>query len=117
MIAVVTTAAGHRIANELACVQPRSVLRVPPRPKLKTTQIPTLIYAIALTVLRTLCLDLGWNRLANGISAYKFGLFPELRRWQINKWVAQFRRQNLFPNANESELREWAKDLVLGFLI
>src|SRR5450755_636796 len=87
------------------------------RPELKRTHIPKLIYAMVLLLLRSFCHDHNWNRLADKISAQKFNLFPELRRWQINKWVAQFRRQNLFPNATESELQAWAKDLVMGFLL
>ena len=103
MIAVVTTVAGLRIANELACVQPRSVLRVSPRPKLKTTQIPTLIYAIALTVLRTLCLDVGSNRLANGISAYNSGYF---RNCGVGRLISGLRSSEdriyfqMLPNPN-----------------
>ncbi|MGO4885900.1 MAG: hypothetical protein ACLP59_34520 [Bryobacteraceae bacterium] len=102
---------------EFEVVQPVTVRQIPPKPKLKKTQIPKFIYAVVLLVLRTFCYDLGWDRFAIKISEHKFGLFPELRRWQVDKWAAQFQRQNLFPHASESELRERAKELVLGYLI
>ena len=75
------------------------------------------MYAVFLMVLRCVCYDFGWNLLARKISAHKFKLFPELRRWQINKWVGQFQRQNLFPNATESQLKAWAEELVRHFMI
>jgi hypothetical protein len=108
----------HRApALQLEVVQPRAISLIPPRPKLKKAQIPKLVYAIALMVMRTACYDMRWNQLAHKLSEHKFRLFPELRRWQIHKWVAQFRRQNLFPNATESELRTLARDFVAGFMI
>ena len=115
MIDITTEPRSHREPLlQLEVVRPQAVCRIPPRPRLK---IPILAYAIALTVMRTACYDMHWNRLAQRISEYKFHLFPELRRWQINKWVAQFQRQDLFPNATEPQLREWAKELVTGSMI
>jgi len=96
--------------------QPRIQL-IQSRPKLKYAHIPKLVYAIALMVLRTFCLDMRWNGFAQKISEHKFLLFPGLRRWQIDKWVGTFQRQRLFPNATESELRDRAKELVSGFMI
>ena len=102
------------LALDFEVVRPPSILSLPKRPKL---QVPKLAYAIVLMLLRTVCYDLGCNRLAERISLHKFYLFPALRRWQLEKWVAQFRRQKLFPKATESELRELARDLIMSFMI
>jgi|ERR1039457_928492 hypothetical protein len=118
MTAIAREPVNHRApALQLKVVQPSSISLIPPRPKLRKTQIPKLVYAIALMVMRTACYDMRWNQLAYKISEHKFHLFPELRRWQIHKWVAQFQRQNLFPNATESELQALARDFVTGFMI
>jgi hypothetical protein len=87
------------------------------QPSLRKAEIPKVLYAILLRALYNCCYDFHWDRLSDRILAYKFNLFPERRRWQIDKWVAQFRRQDLFPNASEAELREWAADLVMAYLI
>ena len=89
----------------------------PAKPKLKAKQFFKIIYAIALLMARSMCNDLGWERAARVVSVHKFHLFPELRRWQVDKWVRQFKRQRLFPKASESEFEHLAKELVMGFMI
>jgi hypothetical protein len=89
----------------------------PNLPRLKRIRIPKLVYAIFLRVLYNFCYDRHWDTLSHRILVHKFNLFPELRRWQIERWVARFRRQNLFPNTSESELRDRARQLVMGHLI
>jgi hypothetical protein len=98
-------------------VQLRPIRTSPDQPTLKRIRIPNLVYAIFLRVLYNLCYDMRWDRLSRKILVHKFNLFPDRRRWQIEKWVAQFRRQNLFPNASESELQDHAKELVMAYLI
>ena len=102
---------------EFEVIQTSSIDLAPPKPRLTRAQVPKLMYAFGLMVLRGICYDLRWDRLARKISAHKFKLFPALRHWQVDKWVVQLRRQKLFPNASESELRELARDVVANFMI
>jgi hypothetical protein len=98
-------------------IQLQSPRVFPDPPRLEKTQIPKLIYSIFLRVLYNFCYDMNWDRLSHRILVHKFNLFPGHRRCQIENWVEQFRRQNLFPDASESELQERAKQLIMGYLI
>ena len=98
-------------------IHARLIRICPNPPRLKKIEILKLIYAISLRVLCNFCYACVGDRLAQRILVHKFNLFPDRRRWQIEKWVAQFRRQNLFPNASESELQDRAKELVMSYMI
>jgi hypothetical protein len=89
----------------------------PNQSALRTIHILKIAYAILLRVLYNLCYDLRSDRLSQTILVHKFNLFPDRRQGQIEKWVDQLRRQNLFPNASVAELHEMAKDLVMSYLI
>ena len=80
-------------------------------------RIPKLVYAIILRVAYNLCYDMRWDRLCHKILVHKFNLYPDRRRRQIDNWVAQFRRRNLFGDAPESELRDRARELAMANLI
>ena len=79
--------------------------------------LPKVICAVFLQALYNVCYDLRWDRLSALILTSKFNLFPEHRRWQIDRWVGQFRRQNLFPTASESDLQARATEFVMTCLI
>jgi len=100
---------------EVVRLRPAQISLNPPR--LRRIEIPKLAYAIFLRVIHNFCYDMRWDRMAQTILVHKFNLFPEQRRWHIERWVAQFRGQNLFPNASESELQALAKGLVMTYLI